>query len=91
MILGIPLHIVSVDYMASERELTSERVFRTEELRTMGLSDNFADCPPNWAMDVHEHITETYGNYQAYLDRIGIDEALRQKVRSNILQQSSLE
>lgn len=87
MILDVPLSFVSVDYMASEGELASERVFRTEELRAMGLSDDFADCPPNWAIDVQRHITETYGSCQAYLDRIGISEALRHKIRSNLLQE----
>lgn len=87
MILDVPLHVVSVDYMASQRELASERLLRTEELRAMGLSDDFADCPPNWANDVHRHIIETYGSCQAYLDRTGISEALRHKIRSNLLQE----
>ncbi|KAL8673714.1 MAG: hypothetical protein Q9168_001875 [Polycauliona sp. 1 TL-2023] len=87
MILEVPLPIVAVDYMASERELASERGFRIDELRAMGLSDDFADCPPHWAMDVHKHITDTYGGCSAYLDRIGISEASRHKIRANLLQE----
>ncbi|KAL8696015.1 MAG: hypothetical protein Q9224_003017 [Gallowayella concinna] len=86
MILGVPFDIISVDYMASEGELVSERKFRIQELRAMGLTDDFANCPPRWVMDVHEHITRTYGSCQAYLDRIGVDEALRFRIRSNILE-----
>ncbi|KAI4223838.1 MAG: hypothetical protein L6R36_005118 [Xanthoria steineri] len=87
MILDVPLHVVSVDYTASQGELVSERLLRTEELRAMGLSDDFADCPPNWANDVHRHIIKTYGSCQAYLDRTGIGEALRHRIRSNLLQE----
>ncbi|KAL8807504.1 MAG: hypothetical protein Q9182_000669 [Xanthomendoza sp. 2 TL-2023] len=86
MILDVPCDIISVDYMASEGELLSERKFRIQELQAMGLSDDFANCPPRWVMDVHEHIIRTYGNFQSYLDRIGVDEALRHGIRSNILE-----
>ncbi|KAL8731359.1 MAG: hypothetical protein Q9166_003451 [cf. Caloplaca sp. 2 TL-2023] len=89
IILEVPLDIASVDYMASEGELLVERDFRIQELRAMGLSDDFADCPPKWVMDVHEHITKTYGSCQAYFDQIGISEALRHQVRSNTLQKST--
>lgn len=86
-ILKVPLHAVSVDYMASQGELVSERAFRIGELRAMGLSDDFADCPPDWAADVHKHITETYGSCQAYFDSIGISEASRHRIRANLLQE----
>lgn len=88
LILEVPLDIISVDYMASEGELIPERALRIQELKEMGLSEEFADCSPQWAMDVHEHITKTYGNYRTYFDRIGIDGALRHKIKSNILEAS---
>lgn len=85
LILEIPLDVISVDYMASEGQLTSERELRLRELKAMGLSDDFADCPPNWVIDVHSHIRKSYGSLHGYLNLIGIDQALRCRIRSNIL------
>ena len=84
LILGVPLNVISVDYMASEGELVSERDFRIQELSVMGLSDEFVDCPPNWVVAVHDHIKQTYG-VARYLDRIGVDEALQHKIKLNLL------
>lgn len=86
LILEIPLDVISVDYLASQEELAPERESRIQELRAMGLSDDFADCSPSWVMDIHGHITETYGSVSGYFDRIGVDEALRDKIRSNMLE-----
>ncbi|KAL8821583.1 MAG: hypothetical protein Q9223_000427 [Gallowayella weberi] len=85
-ILEVPLNMISVDYMASEVELVSERKFRIQELQAMGLSDDFANCPPRWVIEVLEHIIRTYGGFEAYLDRIGVDEDLRYRIRSSILE-----
>lgn len=89
LVLDVPLEVIAVDYMASEGELVSECELRIRELRAMGLSDDFARCPPNWVMDVHRHIEKTYGSVQGYLDWIRVDEAVRQKVKSNILAQTN--
>ncbi|KAL9006708.1 MAG: hypothetical protein Q9188_000582 [Gyalolechia gomerana] len=91
LVLDVPLDVISVDYMASEGELVSERELRIRELQAMGLSDDFAHCPPNWVMDVYGHIGRTYGSVQAYLDGIRVDEAVRHKVRSNILAQATVQ
>ncbi|KAI4160507.1 MAG: hypothetical protein L6R39_000213 [Caloplaca ligustica] len=91
LMLDVPLDVVSVDYLASERELLPERELRIQELRAIGLSDDFADCPPSWAVDVHEHIRRAYGSVRGYLGRIGIDEASRNKIRSCILEHPTLE
>ncbi|KAL8843618.1 MAG: hypothetical protein Q9170_000122 [Blastenia crenularia] len=88
LILDIPLDVVAVDYMASEAQLVSERHLRIQELRAMGLSDDFADCPPHWVKDVHNHIRQTYGSAQEYLDRIGVGENVRRKIRSILLMQT---
>ncbi|KAL8944668.1 MAG: hypothetical protein Q9211_000512 [Gyalolechia sp. 1 TL-2023] len=91
LVLDIPLDVISVDYMASEGELVSERGLRIQELKAMGLSDDFAHCPPNWVMDVYGHIEQTHGSVQAYLDWIRVDEVVRRKVRSNILTQTKIQ
>ncbi|KAL8695517.1 MAG: hypothetical protein Q9218_000095 [Villophora microphyllina] len=85
LILGIPLDVIIVDYLASEGELVPERGLRIEELRAMGLSDDFAGCPPSWVVDVNHHIINVYGSANGYFDRIGVGEDLRQKIKSNIL------
>ncbi|KAL8962859.1 MAG: hypothetical protein Q9193_000800 [Seirophora villosa] len=86
LILDIPLDAISADYQASESELVTEKETRIQELRVMGLSADFADCSPNWVVDVHKHIIETYGSVPGYLDCIGFDESLRSKVKSNLLE-----
>lgn len=89
LILEIPLDVILVDYMASEGQLASERGLRLRELKAMGLSDDFADCPPNWVVDVDEHIRRSYGSVHGYLDLIGVDQALRCRIRSNILENTT--
>ncbi|KAL8642887.1 MAG: hypothetical protein Q9228_000476 [Teloschistes exilis] len=86
VILNIPLDIIAVDYMASEGELLPERGDRIQELRAMGLSDDFANCPPNWVADVYHHITCNYGSSNGYFDCIGVGRDLRQKIKSNLLE-----
>lgn len=86
VILNIPLDIIAVDYMASEGELLPERGDRIQELRAMGLSDDFANCPPNWVADVYHHITCNYGSSNGYFNCIGVGRDLRQKIKSNLLE-----
>lgn len=85
LLLGVPLDVIAVDYMASEGELVCQREVRIQELRAMGLSDDFADCPPNWVRDVHNHLTSTYGSVDGYFDHIGLGQELREEIRSNAL------
>lgn len=88
VILNIPQDVIAVDYLASEGELLPERGARIQELRAMSLSDDFADCPPNWIADVCRHITCKYGSSNDYFDCIGVGRDLRQKIQANILETS---
>ncbi|KAL8713490.1 MAG: hypothetical protein Q9220_002352 [cf. Caloplaca sp. 1 TL-2023] len=84
-ILETPLEVISVDYVASQERLTPEREFRIRELKAMGLSDDFADCPPDWVFKVVEYIRRTYGSETSYFDGIGVDEAMRHAIRTNMM------
>ncbi|KAL9021377.1 MAG: hypothetical protein Q9185_001385 [Variospora sp. 1 TL-2023] len=86
LILDIPLDVISADYLASEGELVAEKEARIQELSTIGLSADFAGCSPDWVVNVHKHVTETYGSLHKYLDWIGFGEALRSKIKLNLLE-----
>ncbi len=64
LLLETPLHIVSADYVASERLLLSEKEARMQELKEMGLSEDFTGCPGTFVADMHDHIRKTYGSVQ---------------------------
>lgn len=45
LLLEVPLDAISADYMASERELESEKQERMKEITEIGLGEEFAGCP----------------------------------------------
>ncbi len=86
LLLEIPPHVVSADYVASERYLLPEKEARMQDLKEMGLSEDFAGCPGNFVEEVHDHIMKTYGSLQGYLQRIGVDQAMQEKIEQNMLE-----
>lgn len=87
LLLETPLHIISADYVASERLLLSEKDARMHELKEMGLSEDFAGCPGTFVADMHDHIRKTYGSVQRYLQCIGVGQALQEKIKQNVREQ----
>lgn len=85
LLLDVPLQAISADYLASERFLQPEKESRMAEIRQVGLSEDFAGCPPTFVADLCHHINETYGSLQAYLEHIGVDRAMQEKIRENLL------
>ena len=85
LMLGVPLDVIDVDYGASQGNLISEREARVDELRAMGLSDDFAICPTGWVWDVHNYLTSTYENLDGYFNHLGLDEGMQRGIRSNTL------
>ena len=55
----------------SEKELLPERESRLKEIRSIGLSDDFADCPKDWIEKMNEHLEEKYGGVSKYCEGIG--------------------
>lgn len=85
LLLDTPLDAISSDYLASERELLPERVSRLAEINEIGLSDNFADCPPNFVDEVSHYINEAYGSMEGYISSIGVSKTTQEKVKENLL------
>lgn len=85
LLLGTPLDAISTDYLASERELLPERVSRLAEINQIGLSENFADCPPDFVDEISNYINETYGSMEGYIVSIGVSKSIQEKVIENLL------
>ena len=86
LLLEVPLDVISADYVASERYLLPEKEARMEEISEMGLSEDFAGCPSNYAAEIFEHVKKTYGSLRGYMLRMGVDQAMQDKISQNMLQ-----
>ena len=85
LLLGVPVGAISLDYMASENELESERESRMEEIRRLGMGEEFAACPAGFVQEMADHLQHTYGGVNQYLTHIGVDEKIQNKVKENML------
>ncbi|RDW64805.1 tyrosine protein phosphatase-like protein [Coleophoma cylindrospora] len=81
LLLEVPLKAITYDYCLSEAELLPERESRLVEIRQIGLTDDFAGCPPDWVEKMHAHLEEKYGGIQAYCTKIGFSEEDRTSLR----------
>lgn len=63
---------IEKDYLVSGPELEPERTERVEEIESIGLSEQFALCPPDVVPKVRAHLKERYGGVEAYLLSTGI-------------------
>ena len=86
LLLDVPLRAISADYMASENELECERESRMEEIRHVGLGEEFAACPAGFVQEIAGHLQDVYGGVHQYLKRIGVDERTTDKIKENMLE-----
>ena len=73
-LLAVPIEAMTSDYVLSEPELLPERESRLVEIRSIGLTDDFAGCPKEWVEKMHEHLQEKYGGVGEYCKSIGFAE-----------------
>ena len=85
LLLDVPVIAINADYVASEKELESERRSRMEEIRRVGLGEEFAACPAGFVQGIAEHLQRVYGGVNKYLGHIGVDERTQHKVKENML------
>lgn len=85
LLLNVPVEAAFADYLASERELLSERKSRIKEINDMGLGDDFAGCPTEFVTEIHDHINRTYGSVQGYLNRLGVDKEKQHRIVQKML------
>ncbi|RMJ21000.1 tyrosine serine protein phosphatase [Aspergillus sp. HF37] len=73
---------VSADYGRSEAGLLDELDERLEEIRRMGLGDEFAKCPPGFVGAVQEFLAGRFGGVKGYLVHgLGVGEEILEVVR----------
>ena len=71
-LLGVDVEAVDEDYRVSEPELAPEKEDRMKEISSIGLSEQFAVCPPDLVPSVHTLLQEEYSSAEAYLRGIGV-------------------
>lgn len=85
LLLKIDLGTVDKDYQLSESELASEMEERLREIRSIGLSRQFALCPPDLVPKVNAHILERYGSVEQYLEKAGVSKEQMDFVKQKLL------
>lgn len=77
---------IVADYRASERELESEMEERIGDIRKVGLQEDFARCPEEFAMAVAVYISERYGGIERYLTEMaGVNDGMQGSIREIML------
>ena len=85
LLLHANIDAVSKDYLLSEPELVPEKAERLKEIRSIGLSEDFAGCPADFVEEVSRHIQTQYGGVQEYLSSIGVRDQMQQRIRGSLL------
>jgi protein-tyrosine phosphatase len=80
-LLDIPSEAISTDYVMSEKELLPERESRLKEIRSIGLTDDFAGCPADWIEKMEGHLREEYGGVEGYCEGIGFGKVEQEVLR----------
>ncbi|KAI8367002.1 protein-tyrosine phosphatase-like protein [Choanephora cucurbitarum] len=83
-IAGVPQDVIVNDYAKTQKGLAPVYNEMLEEVRRSGLSEDFAQAPPQYMHDLLNFLTEKYGSIDNYLDDIGFGEEMRNRVRKII-------
>ena len=81
MLLDVPVRAIEEDYRLSQSELEPEREEKVREIRSIGLPDDFADCPTDWVQTVCAFVEERYGGVQKYLLHCGVTEVQQDSIK----------
>ncbi|KAL9099663.1 MAG: hypothetical protein Q9187_009464, partial [Circinaria calcarea] len=79
LLCEVPVAAIASDYLASERELQRERGERLEEIRAIGLTDEFAGCQEGFVEGIAEFLQEESGGVEGYLEKIGVEREEREE------------
>ena len=85
LLVKVPAKAITYDYRLSQSELMPERESRLKEIREIGLSDDFADCPEEWIEKMSLHLEEKYGGVRVYCRKIGFSEEDEVKLLSILM------
>lgn len=85
LLLDVTVEAIRADYMASERELESEKEARMKEITAIGLSEEFAGCPKGFVEEMVRHINEKYGDLGGYLKgKVGLNPEMQNRIRAKL-------
>ncbi|KAL2828668.1 protein-tyrosine phosphatase-like protein [Aspergillus cavernicola] len=80
---------IAREYVLSEKELEDEPVeekeARLREIRALGLDEEYARCPVDFTEMITGFLGEKYGGVQGYLEFIGVEKRVVEKVRGRFL------
>ncbi|KAJ5514839.1 Tyrosine/serine-protein phosphatase IphP-type [Penicillium fimorum] len=82
---GIPVDAIVDDYSRSELELVSEFEERMEEIRAIGLGEDYTRCPPGFVTDTTRYLESRYGGVRGYLERVGVGFEMQERIRGKFL------
>ncbi|KAJ5954342.1 Tyrosine/serine-protein phosphatase IphP-type [Penicillium viridicatum] len=82
---GVPVEAIVDDYSRSELELVSEFEERMEEIRAIGLGEDYTRCPTGFVSDTIEYLETRYGGVRGYLERVGVGSEMQERVRAKFL------
>ena len=85
-LLDVPVSAIEADYRASEGELEVEREERIAELRNVGLTEGFADCPADFVEQMLSYVEEKYGGVLKYLESCGVGQDSLDTLKRTLLQ-----
>lgn len=85
LICDVPIDAIEYDYELTDEKLVEERDARMEEIREMGLSDEFGRTVSGFVKGVKAHLDERYGGLEGYLDAAGFGKGERLKVRKALM------
>ncbi|KAI1434634.1 tyrosine/serine protein phosphatase [Xylaria sp. CBS 124048] len=71
LVLRAPTDAITHDYLLSQQGLEPERAARVAEIVRIGLTPEWADCPPDLILRFCSHLDVRYGGVNGYLDSIG--------------------
>ncbi|KAI8993734.1 protein-tyrosine phosphatase-like protein [Pilobolus umbonatus] len=84
LIAGVPEDVIVNDYAKTQREFAPIYDAVVEDVRKAGLTEDFAQAPPQNMRETLEYINTEYGSAIGFMDAIGFDEDLRERVRNII-------
>lgn len=50
------------------------------EIKSIGLSEEFAECPKNWMEKMQEHLKTVYGGVESYCEKIGFGKGEQERL-----------
>ena len=82
--LNIPRGTIAYDYVALEAELRSDRKARMQDLKVLGLGEEFAGTPSDFVTQISQHINNKYEGLLPYFVCIGFKPDLQEVIKSSL-------